>query len=60
MPSDGSLKTSCHDEYVYYDDDADDGGNDDDGGGHDDDVVDRDVMTLVKVRSTIVEQPLVT
>ena len=19
MPSDGSLKTSCHDEYVYYD-----------------------------------------
>ena len=34
MPSDGSLKTSCYDEYVYYDDDADDGGDDDDGGKH--------------------------
>ena len=55
MPSDGSLKTSCYDEYVYYDDDADDGGDDDDGGGHDDDDVDSDVMTLVMVRSTAVK-----
>ena len=55
MPSDESLKTSCYDEYVYYDDDAGDGCDDDDGDCHDDDDVDHDVMALVMVTSTAVK-----
>ena len=59
MPSDGSLKTSCYDEDVYYDDGADDGGDDYDGDDHDDDDDDHDdeddvgVLGLVRVIVTM-------